>query len=228
VIRYLTFLRKGHVLMVVLWFGKVNSSNYFCVRSSPHLQIIQPHIKTVLWLLIVTFHMPSCINKNCHDNTLKNSGEIRMEDYILGTKNSRKNIEKFEKDMGSEKLTDAEGEVSYKSRGTSYRLPYVVTYKFDGDSVIHVKYSWSNLPGHKDEMRNCLTYLTELLEKRTGTKPKIDLDEYRASDLTTRIDFDDSYSWNRTKLTDYTAWLYFHDSGRQGESVLILEIDFEN
>lgn len=152
-----------------------------------------------------------------------------MENCILERKISQKKVEAFENDMGSEKLTNTGEEISYKRMGMRDSLPYLVTYEFVADSVIHVKYSWSNLPGQKDEMINCLTDLTALLKKRTGSDPILNSDRHRKeADYSTRIDFTDTYSWNKTKSTDYTAWMLFHDSGRQGESYLLLEIYFDD
>lgn len=157
-----------------------------------------------------------------------NSDEENVENCILEIKISQKKVEEFEKDFCSKKLTDTGEEITYKRISTRDSLPYEVTYKFDGDSVAVVRYKWSNLPGQKNEIESRLTYQTELLKKRTGNSPGFEPDVHRKeANVSTRIDFDDSCFWNKTNFTNYAASLYYHDSARQGESNLVLEINFD-
>lgn len=191
------------------------------------MQSKQTYIRTILLQLIVALIFSSCSNNRSKDNLKQNWDEGNIETCILDKKISRKKTAELEKKLGSQELTNNNGEICYKRINAYDTIPYTVTYTFSNDSVILVEYQWENLPGKKPELENYLTKLIAVIEKRSGKPPRVVLDANRDyMDMSTRIDFDDAYFWSKTKLTNYAVSLYYHDRGRQGESSLTLEMDF--
>lgn len=197
------------------------------IQESNKMQSKKTHIRTLLLQLIVALILFSCSNNRSKDNLKQNWDKGNIENCILEKKISKKKTAELEKNLGSQELTNSNEEICYKRINAYDTIPYTVTYTFSNDSVILVEYQWENLPGKKRELENYLTKLFAVINKRSGKPPRVVLDANRDyMDRSTRIDFDDAYFWRKTKLTTYAVSLYYHDSGRQGESSLTLEIDF--
>ncbi|HLP12287.1 MAG TPA: hypothetical protein VK177_10185 [Flavobacteriales bacterium] len=100
-------------------------------------------------------------------------------------------------------------------------IPYTVKYAFRQDTAMAVMYRWENLTGKKPVIEFTRKQLLALMKKRYG-KPGAGIDHRKE---TTRIDFDDYYSWQ--KRGEPRAAIFYHDSMSAGETVLTLEISFD-